>query len=87
MNMASIIYSLCSLLSLGIAWLLWRTYSKTRSRVQYWSALCFSGLTLNNLLLVADKLFFPETDFSVLRLVIALASLSLLLYGLIYEDD
>ena len=85
--MASIIYSLCSLLSMGIAWLLWRTYSKTRSRVQYWSALCFSGLTLNNLLLVADKVFFPDTDLSTIRLVIALASLSLLLYGLIYEDD
>ena len=85
--MASIIYALCSLLSLGIAWLLWRTYAKTRSRVLYWSALCFSGLTLNNLLLVADKLLFPGTDLSAFRLVIALASLSLLLYGLVYEDE
>ena len=85
--MAPIIYSLCSLLSLGIAWLLWRTYSKTRSRVQYWSALCFSGLTITNLLLVADKLLFPEADLGIFRLIIALASLSLLLYGLIYEDD
>lgn len=87
MNMAPIIYSLCSLLSLGIAWLLWRTHARTRSRVQYWSALCFSGLTLNNLLLVADKLLFPDADLGTLRLVIALASLSVLLYGLIYEDD
>jgi hypothetical protein len=85
--MATIIYSLCSLLSLGIAWLLWRNHSGTRSRVQYWSAMCFSGLTVNNLLLVADKLLFPEADLGILRLVIALASLSLLLYGLIYEDD
>ena len=85
--MAPIIYSLCSLLSLGIAWVLWRTYSKTRSRVQYWSALCFSGLTLTNLLLVADKLLFPQADLGIFRLIIALASLSLLLYGLIYEDD
>jgi hypothetical protein len=85
--MAPIIYSLCSLLSLGIAWLLWRTYSKTRSRVQYWSALCFSGLTITNLLLVADKLLFPQADLGIFRLIIALASLSLLLYGLIYEDD
>lgn len=85
--MATIIYALCSLLSLGIAWLLWRSHAKTRSRVLYWSALCFSGLTLNNILLVADKLIFPGQDLSVLRLVIALASLSLLLYGLIYEDE
>ena len=85
--MATIIYALCSLLSLGIAWLLWRSHAKSRSRVLYWSALCFSGLTLNNILLVADKLLFPGQDLSVLRLVIALASLSLLLYGLIYEDE
>jgi hypothetical protein len=85
--MATIIYGLCSLLSLGIAWLLWRSHAKSRSRVLYWSALCFSGLTLNNILLVADKLLFPGQDLSVLRLVIALASLSLLLYGLIYEDE
>ena len=85
--MATIIYSLCSLLSFAIAWLLWRTHAKTRSRVQYWSAMCFSGLTLNNLLLVADKLLFPDADLGIFRLIIALASLSLLLYGLIYEDD
>jgi hypothetical protein len=85
--MATIIYSLCSLLSLAIAWLLWRSHAKSRSRVLYWSALCFSGLTLNNILLVADKLLVPGQDLSVLRLVIALASLSLLLYGLIYEDE
>ena len=85
--MATIIYALCSLLSLGIAGLLWHSHAKTRSRVLYWSALCFSGLTLNNILLVADKLLFPGQDLSVPRLVIALASLSLLLYGLIYEDE
>jgi hypothetical protein len=85
--MAAIIYSLCTLLSLGIAMLLWRHHGKTRSRVLYWSALCFSGLTINNVLLVIDKLILPDVDLSPLRQVTALLSLLLLLFGLIYEEE
>jgi hypothetical protein len=85
--MASIIYGLCALLALGIAILLWRNYGKTRSRVLFWSALCFTGLTLNNVLLTVDKLVLAEIDLSFTRLVTALVALSLLLLGLIYEDE
>lgn len=85
--MAAIIYSLCALLSFGIAALLWRHYGKTRSRVLYWSALCFSGLTINNLLLVIDKLMLADVDLSPLRQITALLSLLLLLFGLIYEEE
>ena len=84
--MATLIYSLCAVLSLGIAVLLWAHYRRTRSRLLYWSALCFSGLTVNNVLLVADKLFLAE-DLSVLRQWTALVSLALLVYGLVYEDE
>jgi hypothetical protein len=85
--MAAIIYSLCALLSFGIAALLWRHYASTRSRVLYWSALCFSGLTINNVLLVVDKLVLPDADLSPFRQIAALLSLLLLLFGLIYEDE
>lgn len=85
--MAAIIYALCALLSLGIAWLLWRHYAQTRSRVLFWSACCFTGLTLNNILLVVDKLVVPQADLSLFRLVTALVAVSLLLFGLIYEDE
>ena len=85
--MAAIIYSLCALLSLGIAGLLWRHHGKTRSRVLYWSALCFTGLTINNLLLVIDKLILPDVDLSPFRQITALLSLLLLLFGLIYEEE
>lgn len=85
--MAAIIYSLCALLSLGIACLLWRHHARTQSRVLFWSACCFSGLTINNILLVLDKLFLTQQDLSFARQVTALLSLSLLLYGLVYEDD
>jgi hypothetical protein len=84
---AAIIYSLCAALSLGIAFLLWREYGRTRSRVLFWSALCFTGLTLNNAILVLDKLFLPDHDFQFSRYVIALVSLCLLLFGLVYEDE
>lgn len=85
--MASIIYGLCALLSLGISYLLWRHHARTRSRVLFWSACCFTGLTINNVLLVVDKLVLPEADLSLARQVTALLALSLLLFGLIYEEE
>ena len=85
--MASIIYGLCALMSFGIAFLLWRGYEKTRSRILFWSACCFTGLTLNNVVLVLDKLVFAQTDLSLIRQVTALIAISLLLYGLIFEDE
>jgi hypothetical protein len=84
--MAELIYALCALFSLGISVLLWNHYRRTRSRLLYWSALCFSGLTVNNILLVADKLFLAE-DLTALRQWTALVSLVLLVYGLVYEDE
>jgi len=85
--MAAVIYSLCTLFSLGIAVLLWRHCRKTHSRVLFWSALCFTGLTLNNLLLVIDKLVMADVDLSAFRQLTALLSLLLLLFGLIYEEE
>jgi hypothetical protein len=85
--MASIIYSLCALVSLGIAVMLWRHFVRTRSRLLYWSAWCFSGLTLNNVLLVVDKTGLLEQDLSLLRQFTALASLAMLIFGLVYEDE
>ncbi|CUI02704.1 hypothetical protein BN2497_185 [Janthinobacterium sp. CG23_2] len=44
-------------------------------------------MTLNNLILILDKLVFPRIDLLTLRLVTALISVALLLYGLIYEKE
>lgn len=85
--MAALIYTLCAILSLGIAVLLWAHYGRTRSRLLYWSALCFTGLTINNVLLVLDKLVLIGQDLALMRQWTALASLALLLYGLVYEDE
>ena len=85
--MASAIYILCILTSLACAWLLTQRYRKCGHRVLFWSALCFGGLTLNNLILVCDKLLFPEIDLLPLRQGSALLAVSLLVYGLIYEKE
>ena len=85
--MALLIYALCALLSLAIAAMLWRQHARTRSRLLYWTALCFSGLSLNNLLLVVDKLLAPGIDLGLLRQVTALMALGVMLVGLTWEDE
>jgi hypothetical protein len=85
--MAEIIYGLCTALSLFIAVMLWRQQRRVPTRMIYWTALCFTGLALSNLLLVVDKLVFPELDLRVLRHSVSLLSIGLLLFGLVYEDE
>jgi len=86
--MAPLIYSLCALTSVTCFVLLWRSWRNTRHRLLFWSALCFAGLSINNVLLVIDKLVFPvEVSLAPLRLVTALVAMLLLLFGLIWEDD
>jgi hypothetical protein len=86
--MAAIIYSLCALTALGCALLLLRGYRRSRYRLLLWSGLCFAGLTVNNLLLVIDKVALPpEQDLSVARTLVALISMIILLFGLIWDSD
>lgn len=86
--MGPVIYSLCALTSLTCLVLLWRSYRMTASRLLFWSALCFLLLTVNNVLLVFDKIVFPvEVDLSLWRLVAALAAVALLLFGLVWGEE
>jgi hypothetical protein len=85
--MASIFYGLCTLTALFCAALLLRAYRRSRYRLLLWGGLCFLGLTLNNALLVADKLVFPEINLFFWRLVAALAGMLVLLYGLIFDAE
>ena len=45
------------------------------------------GLSINNLLLVADELIFLSIDLSIARLTAALIGMMLLIYGLIFESE
>jgi len=84
---AAIIYGLCTLTALVCTWLLLNAYRRGQYRFLLWSALCFAALTLNNLLLVIDKLVLPEVDLAVLRTVVALLGMTVLLYGLIWDAE
>jgi hypothetical protein len=64
-----------------------RCWTRCRSRLLFWSALCFAGLTLNNFLLVVDMLVFTAVDLSTWRLLAGLLALLLLLFGLIWEEE
>jgi hypothetical protein len=84
---AQTIYTLCTLTSLACAWLLFASYRRTRHRLLFWSGSCFAVMTVNNVLLVLDKLVLPDVDLIAARLVTALIAIALLLYGLIYEKE
>jgi hypothetical protein len=61
------IYVLCSLTAALCAAMLLHAHSRSGYRLLLWSGLCFVGLTLNNLLLVLDKLVLPDVDLSIWR--------------------
>lgn len=86
--MAPVIYTLCALTSLACFVLLWRGWRAGGNRLLFWSALCFAGLTVNNLLLIVDKVFLPtEVDLQIARLASAFVAVSLLLFGLVWEEE
>jgi hypothetical protein len=85
--MAESVYALCAITSILCAVLLWRGYVRHRSRLLFFSSLCFGGLALNNLFLLVDLYVFPEIDLFVPRTLVALAAVMVLLYGLIWETD
>lgn len=88
MTVQSGIYLLCAITSLTCLVLLARGYRRTGVKLLLWSALCFVGLALNNLLLFIDLVLLP-TEVSLLywRQGTTLVALSVLLYGFIWEAD
>lgn len=84
--MAGAAYSLCFLTALACAVLLTRAYRSGRSRLLFWSALCFWGLSLTNALVFVDLVLVPERDLYGLRLATGLSSVVVLLYGMVWES-
>jgi hypothetical protein len=84
---AVVIYVLCALTSFACAVLLFRGYQQSRSRLLFWSALCFLGLTASNVLLILDRIVYPEIDLYPLRLAAGLAGFLLMIVGLVWERD
>jgi len=81
------VYVLCFATSSACAYLLGRSYRRTGARLLLWSALCFFFLAANNLLLIVDMLVIRTADLRVGRLLLALAAVSILLFGFVWEVE
>jgi len=83
---AIVVYALCAGAALLCTVLQLRAYGETGTRLLLWSTICFACLTLNSLLVILDRVVLPDVDLFVFRNVAALAGMSALLFGLIWED-
>ena len=83
----TIVYSLCLATSAACAWLLGRTYRRTRAKLLFWSALCFALLAANNLFVILDLLVIPQMDLRLVRSALSLAAVTVLLYGFIWKRE
>jgi hypothetical protein len=86
MSLAVLVYALCASAALLCTLLLVRGYLKTRTRLLFWSAVCFGCLTVNNLLVITDLVIFPGVDLAIWRTVSALVGVSVLLFALLWAE-
>lgn len=80
------IYALCALTALACAVLLLHGARRTGSRMLFWSGMCFVFLTITNALVIVDTHVIVGHELWTLRLTSGLIAVSLLLYGLIFEE-
>jgi hypothetical protein len=85
--MEPVVYILGALTCVACAALLLRAYMATGTKLLLWSGICFSGLSVSNILLFLDLVVFPETDYFLSRLLTAAAAMMCMLYGLIWEKQ
>ncbi|MGE3262733.1 MAG: DUF5985 family protein [Bacteriovoracia bacterium] len=83
---ASIVYLLCALTSVGCAWLLYSNFNEKKSKLLFWSATCFLGLAVSNVGLFVDLVMAKGHDLFLLRTIPALVGAYLLIWGLIRES-
>jgi hypothetical protein len=83
--MAPFFYALCASTAGFCAWLLLRGFQRSRYKLLLWGGLCFIGLTLNNIMVMLDKLVLPDVNLFTGRLVVALVALLVMLYGIIWD--
>jgi hypothetical protein len=85
--MPGAVYLLCAATCLLCTIMLLRGYKRTRVRLLFWSAMCFVGLMLDNLMLYVDFQVFPDVSLVIWRKLPGLIAIVLLLYGLIWESE
>jgi heme/copper-type cytochrome/quinol oxidase subunit 4 len=82
-----ILFALAVVSSFACMVLLFRGYLQKRVRLLMWGALCFVGLTINNIMMFTDLIIFPQGDLRLFRLIPALAGAACMVYALIWEPD
>lgn len=86
--MSTAIYCFCALTALICTVMMVRGYRLSGNKLLYWGGWTFAGLTLSNIILIFDKIIFPEAfDLLTFRLVMSALSLLPLIYGLIFDYD
>ena len=85
--MATAVFVLCALASVGCATLLWRGWTATRAQLLLWSAVSFGFFALNNLMLVVDEVLISERDLSWTRDTASFAAVAVLLFGLVWHES
>jgi cytochrome b subunit of formate dehydrogenase len=83
----TLVYSLCFATSALCAYLLGRSFFRSRSRLLFWSAVCFALLALVNGVVILDMEILPQIDFRPFRLWLTLIAISMLLFGFIWDED
>lgn len=86
--MAALVYLLCAVTSLVCMVLLGRAFWRTGARLLLWSAICFVGLALNNLLVFVDLVLLPtQVDLQLARLLATFVGISVLVTALVWESE
>jgi hypothetical protein len=86
--LAPAVYILGFVVTLACGVLLFRAYSAVGKRLLLWSAVCFCGLAISNLLVFLDLVVLPtQVDLYPWRLLTAAGAMLILLYGLIWEGQ
>lgn len=79
------VYLLCAATALACSLLLFRGFRRSGTRLLLWCGLFFLSLAVENWILFIDLILVPATDLFALRTAIALAGVTLLLAGLIWD--
>ena len=84
--MDALVYILCTATAVSCGLLLLRGYRHSHARLLLWSGLFFLLLSVENALLLSDKILFPSIDLSLWRPPVGLVAVMVLLFGMIWED-
>ena len=85
--MSATLYLLNFAVNLLCSFLLLRAYRRVTKRLLLWSGLCFAGLAISSVMVFVDLIVFPAVDLFQVRLIIGIAAMALMVYGLIFEES